>query len=523
MEADARLGTRLGGSPPGGTPEPPGEAPLAGGRQTELRGFVLREGELIIVLALYIVALVRLTPFELIQDSWLTLVSGREIANHGLPAHDTLTVLSQGVHWVDQQWLAHFVFYELFAFGGIKAVMLVHVLAVGAAFGLAMFAARSLGGSPRAVFWMASASIFVAPWAWQLRAQSLAYLPFVATLWLTARDSHRPSRQVFLAFPILILWANLHGSVILGVGLVMLRGLVFAFQQIRTTARRGWWVTRSIALMALPPLCLLGSPYGLELVGYYRMMLIHPAFAPYIGEWRPPTFQSTAIPFFALTLAAVWLIGRSGPRLTGFEKLAVVATILGGFMAIRSIVWFALAAVVLAPRCLDAAWPTLARAPLPGIPLRALTSIALVATPLTLLALAFVPASTHEQLYSQRAADAVTSITRRDPTVKVIASERYADWLLWEVPALRGRLAFDVRFELNTPTQLQNIYDFHNRIGREWQRLAKPYRLIVLDRKLDSQLETALIQRTGARTVFADDSILVLWVAPARDGGKRDS
>jgi hypothetical protein len=479
--------------------------------------FARREGELIIVFALYAVALVRLTPYELIQDSWLTLVSGREIANHGLPTHDTLTVLSHGVHWVDQQWLAHLVFYELFVFGGIKAVMLLHVVAVGASFALAMFAARSLGASPRAVFWAASTFIFVAPWAWQLRAQSLAYLPFVAVLWLTARDSDRPSRQILLVFPILIVWANLHGSVDLGVGLVMLDGLVFFFRQIRAKARREWWVARSLALVALPPFCLIASPYGLDLVGYYRMMLIHPAFARYIGEWRPPTFQSAAIPFFVLALVAVWLVGRAGRCLTGFEKLAVVGTILGGFMAIRSIVWFALAAVVLVPRCLDAVWPSLARAPRPGLPLRALTSIALAALPVTLLALLLLPASTHEQRFSQRAADAVASIATRDPSVKAIASERYADWLLWKVPALRGRIAFDVRFELNTPIQLTDIYNFHNRVGRGWQRLARPYRLIVLDRKLDKQLEPALLQRTSARTMYADDSVIVGWIAPPVD------
>jgi hypothetical protein len=505
MGVDARLGMPL---------------PAVGGQRTvgrlRLRELALREGELIIVLALYVAALVRLTPFELVQDSWLTLVSGQEIANHGLPAHDTLTVLSHGVRWIDQQWLAHLVYYGLFALGGIKAVVLLHVMAVVAAFGLAMFAARSLGASPRAVFWTATASIFVAPWAWQLRAQSLAYLPFVAVVWLIARDSHRPSREVFLVFPILILWANLHGSVVIGVGLVMLQGLVFAFQQLTAKARRQWWLARSAALVALPPLCLIASPYGLALVGYYRMMLIHPVFAPYVGEWRPPTFQSAAIPFFVLALAAVWLVGRSGRRLTGFEKLAVVATILGGLLAIRSIVWFALAALVLVPRCLDAVFPSLARAPRPGRPLRVLTSIALAALPLMLLALVFRPASVHEQRFSQRAADTVASIARRDPSVKAIASERYADWLLWKVPALRGRLAFDVRFELNTASQMAEINDLHSRVGLGWQRLARGYRLIVLDRELDKQIEPALVRRTGARTVFADDSVLVLWIAPAR-------
>jgi hypothetical protein len=41
----------------------------------------------------------------MVGDSWLALVAGREIAKHGLPAHDTLAVVTLGRRWVDQQWL----------------------------------------------------------------------------------------------------------------------------------------------------------------------------------------------------------------------------------------------------------------------------------------------------------------------------------------------------------------------------------------------------------------------------------
>jgi len=42
----------------------------------------------------------------LVPDTWVGLVSGREIAHHGLPTVEHLTVLGQGNRWVDQQWLA---------------------------------------------------------------------------------------------------------------------------------------------------------------------------------------------------------------------------------------------------------------------------------------------------------------------------------------------------------------------------------------------------------------------------------
>src|SRR2546423_6221851 len=44
-----------------------------------------RESFLVGILVLWAVALVAAAPQTLVQDSWMTLVSGREIVEHGLP------------------------------------------------------------------------------------------------------------------------------------------------------------------------------------------------------------------------------------------------------------------------------------------------------------------------------------------------------------------------------------------------------------------------------------------------------
>src|SRR5438445_13800262 len=53
------------------------------------------------------------------NDSWMTIVWGREIAAHGIPYHYALTVMTHGKTWVDQQWLAQLMFWEIFRAGGI--------------------------------------------------------------------------------------------------------------------------------------------------------------------------------------------------------------------------------------------------------------------------------------------------------------------------------------------------------------------------------------------------------------------
>jgi putative flippase GtrA len=461
-------------------------------------GLVEREPYLVPLVAVYVFGLARLAPFELVQDSWLTFLSGREIAEGGLPSTERLTVFGDGATWVDQQWLAHLTFYALFAGAGLKAALLAHVALLTAAFTLALVAARKLGASGRSVFWVGAASFFLAPWMWQLRSQSFAYVLFVAVLWLLARDSRAPSPQVFLVLPLLVLWANLHGSVVLGAGLVVLSGLTSG------------WKPRALALVALPPLCLLASPYALSLVGYYRHMLVGPEFAQIVGEWRPPTFPQ-AWPFFLLALVAVWLLARSGDGLSLFEKLAVAATILAGMLAIRNITWFALAWLVLVPAALEAARPAGGGVRRPGPPLRALAWIGAAAIPLAAVALIAWPTRSYETRWSQPALAAVSELTDRDPGLRVFASERYADWLLWEKPELAGRVAFDVRFELYDDEQLEALFRYHNRIGDDWLAPVAGYEVIVLDRVADRELEEPLLDSPGARRLYADELVSVLY------------
>ena len=56
----------------------------------------------------------------------MALLSGRVVAQHGLPSHDTLTVWAHGRTWVDQQWLAQLALYGLERLGGLPLVLLVH-------------------------------------------------------------------------------------------------------------------------------------------------------------------------------------------------------------------------------------------------------------------------------------------------------------------------------------------------------------------------------------------------------------
>src|SRR5438445_4304142 len=97
--------------------------------------------------AFWMLLVVAFLPVELVQDSYLALVSGREVALHGLPQHDALTIWTLGARWIDQQWLGQLFYYGLARVGGIRMVMLTHALVLVSAFVFGLRAARRLGAS----------------------------------------------------------------------------------------------------------------------------------------------------------------------------------------------------------------------------------------------------------------------------------------------------------------------------------------------------------------------------------------
>jgi hypothetical protein len=185
-----------------------------------VRRWLERESLLIVVLALYAGVVTVALPQELSQDGWLALVCGREVAQHGLPSHDALNVLTMGARWTDQQWLGQLALYGL----GVRGALLAHAAVVTAALAGAAAYARRAGASVNAVARVAVlvvATLGLLP----MRTQTFGYALFVAVLALLCADVRRPGRRVLWVLPLLALWANVHGSVLLGAALVGLRAL----------------------------------------------------------------------------------------------------------------------------------------------------------------------------------------------------------------------------------------------------------------------------------------------------------
>jgi hypothetical protein len=426
-----------------------------------IRGLLERDALAVAVVATWTSLLALSMPKLLVTDTWLALVDGRAIAQHGLPHVDTLAYWSLGRPWIDQQWGAHLALYELARHGGVRLALLAGIVCVVTALVVVAVAARTLGASPRSAAVGLLLPLVGAPWLPHLRTQTFALVPFVLVYALLALDARSPGRRVLLVLPLLVVWANLHGSVALAAGLVAVYGI--------TLMRDGHARHRAALLVVGAPLCLLASPYGLDLVGYYRLMLLHPPLVYFVREWQPPAVEAVTAFFFLSAFVTTALWARHQRALTSFERWALALLLVGALTAVRNAVWFELAAAVSFPRLLDAAWPASNASTPGGRRINLVIGLAASITAVAVVATNLARSSTWLERDRPPAAAAAVAAAVGAHGI-VLADDEHADWLLWLQPSLAGRVAYDVRFELFNHDELQQISRLRWASPPVWQR-----------------------------------------------------
>lgn len=225
------------------------------------------------------------------------LQAGRYILAHGIPARDIFSYTARGFPWIDHEWLNDAVVAGLFRLGGYLAVA-----AVFAALWTAALAAASR--QHRTVLWLTA----------------IATIPYCgvrtvtwSVVFLVLLERLLAARRYWLLAPLFLLWANLHGSFILGLGLL-------AIEAVRRRLALVWMACAAVTFV---------NPYGPHLYTEVFRTLLDPRLHSAIQEWRPLSFPWQTWPFWFLFLAVI-VVYR--PRAS---RQAVWAALLGA-MALAS-------------------------------------------------------------------------------------------------------------------------------------------------------------------------------------------
>ncbi len=440
------------------------------------------------------------------SDAFYDLYAGRWVAAHGIPRVNVLTVAARGAPWIDQQWLAHLLYYETWRAGGYPALaMLSSALVTGAFAALGRLMLRE-GVPPARMFAWTLAAFAACLGNTEVRAQSFGYLFLALTIWLLAADRGcaRPRRRTWLLVPVLVAWANTYGSAPLGAGLAVAYA---GYRAARGAAHRDRGAVIAYAVLgALAVGSVACCPYGAGIAAYYRRFLGGSLVARYDSQWWPPRLSNPwDCAFFSLmaaTALAVALAVRRGTRPD--PLLASLAAILLAlaFTTSKDIAWFGFGGSLLAAS-------TLARAggapgPQPGTVFRRAVAGTLATGALACaVTVARTPGRTFEAGVPSRAVAVAARLARADPAARVLADEWTGTALLWLDPAAVGRVGFDIRLEQYPAADLRALYAFMFATGPGWDRLAGGYGIIVASRRSCPRLAGALLRLPGWQVAYS--------------------
>lgn len=218
------------------------------------------------------------------DDLWWLLASGREIVESGsIPEVDSFSHTFAGRPWMNHEWLWAVVFW-LFYRVQPDAVAWANFVVLLAVFGLVYSVARRESGSPPAAVLATWAAAATAHWFLDIRPHLLT-LGFVALLLLTRRYRWAP-----WLWPLLMLvWVNVHGGFLLGLGVIGVIALFDTFDETIEAKRLvlPWrpWLGLALAFAAA-----LVNPWGWRIVLYPLAYLQGSSIFRGISEWLPPPF-----------------------------------------------------------------------------------------------------------------------------------------------------------------------------------------------------------------------------------------
>jgi len=230
------------------------------------------------------------TLWHLATGDWM-------LSHHRLAATDPFSFTVPGKPWTNLEWLSELIMAPIYAAGSWSGLQLWFAFAIGA---LTLVIGAETARKLPVFSWAAALFLALActTQSWLARPHLMA-LPILA-LWtvelIRAREAHRAPPLWLL--PVMTLWANLHGSFLLGLALVV----PFAAEALieesfgRLKAVRGWVLFGLAAGMAA-----LITPHGIDGV-LHPIRIGSMRTLQQIAEWKSSDFsRPTALELTLLT------------------------------------------------------------------------------------------------------------------------------------------------------------------------------------------------------------------------------
>jgi hypothetical protein len=276
-------------------------------------------GASIIVLTMGVVAMA-VTPASADPDLWGHLRFGLDLIDTGrVDRPDIYSFMTAGVPWVNHEWLAEWLFAVAWRLADGTGLVLLKLAVCLTTFAIVYrhLVWRGLGLFAASIVLLLAIPLTL-PWIAVIRPQIFTYLGFVLTLAAIARAEHGAPRALWGLPVVFLLWGNLHGGVLAGLGLLGLWLMARTCAGVATAvwrdagrwrAERGIWTPAIVAMLAT-----IGNPYAARMWLFFKTALISRLE---ISEWNPievMAIEGAAHMVLLAPIAAGWFWSRREKR-----------------------------------------------------------------------------------------------------------------------------------------------------------------------------------------------------------------
>jgi hypothetical protein len=282
-------------------------------------------------------------------DYFWHVTTGRLIATAGsIPSTDPFSFTYAGGPWTPHEWLSELLIYELVSVVGGTAALVIFGMLGGATIAVGIATARRQGIRLPAIVGASVVTAAVLVSYLTVRPQALSWLLLailVALLGSLAAD--RPRRALWL-IPLFVLWANLHGLYVVGLGVVFIWAMATLFGRTPMAGARGWAALGALGAVAasmLTPAGPVGVLYPLRYVQPGGWGLSH------IQEWLSPNFHDPASLGLLVLIGVLLLVGWRGSP--GWLAVVFTVLVLISLYSLRNAPLAAVAAFGIVGRSLD--------------------------------------------------------------------------------------------------------------------------------------------------------------------------
>jgi hypothetical protein len=266
------------------------------------------------------------------DSRWLVALGRVIAARHAIPTGVPFaTAHTSG--WPNAIALAEVLFNTLHASLGDRGLMLAQLLAASIALIVVARDAVDDGACAHAaVGALTLAALAALPSLSIARVQLFSLALFPIMVMLLRSEARAPSWRIWLLLPVVAVWSNLHGAVLIGVAVAL---IYLALVRLRQQPL----MTPAIAVALIAALCL--TPAGVRTIAYYHGVVTNLAAQRGLGLWAPlsPTKPFDVLVIVAALVLLRW-VWRARPAV--WEIVAIVVLSALTIHASRSGIWLLL-------------------------------------------------------------------------------------------------------------------------------------------------------------------------------------